>query len=171
MKKSKLFNIAWKVVVNHDFWIFWPPLPKKNHDPKFFLVIWKNQSCSKLPEMTRKLVENKFWNCRKLKSSDQLRFLDILAPPPKKNHDPNFFLGHMKKSKLLKIAWNGEKIGRKQILKFFGTPTLKKITTLNFCGSHEKIKVDQNCMKWRENWSKFFFEFFWDPRPKKKSWP
>ena len=42
-----------------------PPPPKKKLKlggvHKFFVKNEKNQSCSKLPEMARKLVENDFW--------------------------------------------------------------------------------------------------------------
>ena len=31
----------------------------------------------------------------------------------------------------------------------------------------KKIKVEQNCMKWRENWSKTNFEIFVGPPPQK----
>ena len=44
---------------------FGVPPPKKNSNlggvQKFVVKNEKNQSCSKLPEMARKLVENEFW--------------------------------------------------------------------------------------------------------------
>ena len=46
---------------------FWgtTPLPKKKKNlggvQKFVVKNEKKQSCSKLPEMARKLVENEFW--------------------------------------------------------------------------------------------------------------
>ena len=56
---------------------FGVPPPKKNYQgnvQKFVIKNEKNQSCSKMPEMARKLVENKFWT---------------FSPPPKKN---NYYL-------------------------------------------------------------------------------
>ena len=66
-KKSKLFKIAWNGEKIGRKWVLDflapPPQKKKNWGgvQHFFVENEKNQSCSKLPEMARKLVENKFW--------------------------------------------------------------------------------------------------------------
>ena len=98
MKKSKLFKTS--------FGLFSPP-PQIifGGRTKTFVKNEKNQSCSKLPEMARKLVNNYFFY--------------FLAPPPRN-------LGGVQKNVL----------------------------------KNEKIKVVQNCLKWRENWSKMIFWIF-----------
>ena len=69
---------------------------------KFGQKYGKYQSYSKLPEMARKLVEKLF---------------GFFRPPPKKNRVPKQKFGQKwKKSKLFKIAWNGEKIDKKRFL-------------------------------------------------------
>ena len=73
----------------------------------------KNQICSKLPEMAKKLVKTIFV---------------LFSQPPKKN------------------------VGGVQ----------KKLSIM------KKIKVVQNCLKWREHWSKTIFVLFSLPAPQKK---
>ena len=74
-------------------------------------------------------------------------------------------LSKMKKSKLFKIAWKGEKIGRNDFWIFSPPPKKKKI------GGRTKIFYqkwkNQSCSKWRENWSKWFLDFLALPPPKK----
>jgi len=65
MKKIKVVQNSLKWRENWSktsFGIFSPP-PKKDLEgvQNFFVKNEKNQSCSKLPEMARKLVENEFW--------------------------------------------------------------------------------------------------------------
>ena len=75
---------------------FWgPPRLKKNGEPKKKFVNWKNQICSKLPEMAKKLVENNFWGFSPLPPQKQLAvmarqlvqyyFQTFLHNPPKQN--------------------------------------------------------------------------------------
>ena len=62
MKKSKLFKIAPNGQKIGRNWFLDPP-PKKKYfggRTKNFGQKWKNQSCSKLPKMARKLVKNYF---------------------------------------------------------------------------------------------------------------
>jgi len=65
------------------------------------------------------------------------------------------------------MAWTGENIGRKRFLDFLAPPPPKKLEGVQkkFV-ENEKIKVVQNCLKWRENWSKTSFGLF-NPPPKK----
>ena len=59
---------------------------------------------------------------------------------------------------MLEMAWNGEKIDRKYFFKFWPTFFLTSVWK-NTCQKMEKKKkVDRNCLKWRENWSKMLFE-------------
>ena len=56
--------------------------------------------------------------------------------------------------------------------KFWCTPPQKKeIGYLQKNWSTEKIKVVQNCLKWRENWSKMIFGFLSPPPPQKNRVP
>ena len=48
-------------------------------------------------------------------------------PPKKFGGRTKFFCRKWKKSKLFKIAWNGEKISRKRVLDFLGPPPQKKL--------------------------------------------
>ena len=91
---------------------------------------WKNQSCSKLPEMARKLVEHVFFY--------------FLAPPKKIfwGRTQNF-CQKWKKSKLFKIAWNGEKNSQKRVLDFLAPPKKCASRTKNFV----KNEKNQNCSK------------------------
>ena len=82
----------------------------------------KNQSCSKLPEMAKKIGRQ--W------------FMDFLARPEKN-------MGGVQKwktSKLFKIAWNGEKIGRKRGFGLFSPHHKNK-----FGGRTKKC-----CQKWKK---------------------
>ena len=111
-------------------------------------VTWKNQSCSKLPEMARKLVEHDFWN---------------FYPPPQKNWRTTNFCQKLKKSKLFKIAWNGEKTSQKWFLDFLAPPKKKLGGVQHLMSEMKKIKVVQNCLKWRENVLKMVFVLFSPP--------
>ena len=79
LKKWKLFKIAWNVekIGRKLFLDFLAPPTKKNFNwggVQIFLSNEKNQSCSELPEMARKLVENNFL---------------IFSPPLKKTKNLN----------------------------------------------------------------------------------
>ena len=114
------------------------------------------------------------------------------TPPPKKKNNfggrTKICCQKRKKSKLFKITWNGEKIDRKWFLdllpppqkKIFWRPykiffsKMKKIKVVQNClkwrenwPKTKKIKVVQNHLKWRENWSKMIFGFV-APPPQKK---
>ena len=63
-KKSKLFKIAWNGEKIGRKWFLNFLAPPKKHlgGVQIFLSkMKKKKSCSKLPEMVRKLVGNKFW--------------------------------------------------------------------------------------------------------------
>ena len=55
-------------------------------------------------------------------------------------------------------AWNGEKMCRKWFLDFLAPPKLGGVQI--FLSKMKKFKVAQNCLKWRENWSKKYFWTF-----------
>ena len=65
MKKIKVVQncLKWRENWPKTIFGFFAPPPKKNWKPykNIFVKNGKNQSCSKLPEMARKLVENDFW--------------------------------------------------------------------------------------------------------------
>ena len=111
----------------------------------------KNQSCSKWPEMARKIVENDFRNIgpptkkiggrtkkiwskmKKNQSCSKLRemarkFVESdfrnFGPPPKKLEVVQKKCW-WKKSKLFKIAWNGKKIRRKLFSEYWPPPKKK----------------------------------------------
>ena len=96
-----MFKIAWngEKIGQKWFWDFLAPPNKIWGAYKKFCQKWKNQSCSKLPELARKLVENDFWK---------------FNPPPKKINKlggrTNLFVKLKKKLKFFKVAWNGKKI-------------------------------------------------------------
>ena len=57
-------------------------------------------------------------------------FFGLFSPPPQKKKKLNlgaYKCQKSKKSKFLKIAWNGKKIGRKWFLAFLAPPPKKKI--------------------------------------------
>ena len=145
---SKLPEMARKLVENDFFWLFRPP-PQKNllAVQKFLVKNEKNQSCSKLPEMTRKLVENNF---------------GFLRPQPEKKGTKKWLskiTKKWKKSKLSKIAWNDEKIGRKQVLDCLAPPPKKNLEGV------QKIVVEneknQSCSKLPAMARKFVENDFW----------
>ena len=90
--------------------------------------------------MARKLVKNDFL---------------ILTTPPLLKVNKIWYLQiccqKWKKSKLFKIAWNGEKFGQKMIFGLFGPPPPKNLVGVQKkLSKMKKIKVVQNCLKWRE---------------------
>ena len=74
---------------------------------------------------------------------------EFLAPPPKKqtNRVCKTFLPNMKKSKLFKIEWDGEKIGQQHFLDFQPPPQKKKVRKIgyvkHFLPNMKKIKIVQ----------------------------
>ena len=86
-----------------------------------------------------------------------------------KNEERKNFFENEKKIKLFKIAWNGEKIGRKWFFDFLGPPPEKICWPYKkYWSKMKKIKVVHNCLKWRENWRKTSFRLINPPPPKKK---
>ena len=108
---SKLFQIAWNgEYIFHKKIVFvchWNNLSKSTK--KYGVKSEKNQSCSKLPEMPKKLVKLDFW---------------IFGPPYQKIWGPNQKNWGQKGkiSKLFQIAWNGEKVGQQWFSIFFNQP-------------------------------------------------
>ena len=96
------------------FELFSPPPPKKINFggvQKFFCQKWKKSKMFKIA-----------WNGKKI---GRKRFLDFLAPPPKKIRGVQQFFVEDEKSKLFKITWNGKKIGWKWFFGFL-TPLYSK---------------------------------------------
>ena len=92
-----MLRIAWfgeKIDQKNILNFFYPPLPQ--------IFFWrkKNEKCLEFPDLARKLVGKIFWK---------------FYPPPQ-----DFFF--LKKRKMIRISWFGEKIGRKNILKILKPP-------------------------------------------------
>ena len=95
-------------------------------------------------------------NCMKWRENWSKIIFGLFSPPPKKIFcwPYNFFGQKWKKSKLLKNAWNGEKIGRKWFLNFLAPPP-----KIGFMGGIQKFVVknekNQSCSKFPEMARKF----------------
>ena len=98
-QKLKLFKIGWNgEKIGRKWFLDFLAPPKK---------------ISKLPGMARTFIKSDF------------QFFD--PPPPKEIWWAyKFFFSKMKKSKLFKITWNGEKISQKRVLDFLAPPPKKK---------------------------------------------
>ena len=126
------------------------PPPKKNggRTTFFWSKIKKNQSCSKLAEMARKLVEKVF-----------------LPPLTKKNRVPKQkqIVKHEKNQSCSKLAEMARKLVKNDLFLTFQLPpknNLGGVQIFFFKNGENKIKVVQNWLKWQENWSKIiFFDF------------
>ena len=70
-----------------------------------------------------------------------------------------------KKTKLVKIAWNGEKIGRKQFLEYLAPPAKNRVQQ-NYCQKLQKIKLIKIAFNGEKIGLQHFFEFL-VPHPKK----
>ena len=103
--------------------------------------------------MAKKLVKNNFWI-----------FLAQPPPPPQKRYLKKNCQNE-KKLKLFKIAWNGQKFGQFFVCDFLAHHPQEKGYLKICCQNEEKKEVVQNCLKWRENWSKLIF--LQPPHPKK----
>ena len=88
--------------------------------------------------------KNKFW----------------VSPPPKKIFAgrTNFFGQKRKKSKLFKIAWNGEKISQKRVLDFLAPPQKKLEGVQKIFVENEK---NQSYSKFAEMAIKLVEKGFW----------
>ena len=140
-KKSKLFKITWngEKISQKRVLDFLAP-PQKN---------WRAYKKNLLKMKKIKVVQN----CLKWRENKSKTSFGLLSPPPKKNLEGvQIFFQKWQKSKLFKIAWNGEKISRKRVLDFLAPPPKKIWGAYNKnLSKMKKIKVVQNCLKWREN--------------------
>ena len=115
---------------------------------KKFVPKWKNQSCSKLPEMARKI--------------DQNGFSDFWTPPPtkKKCGDEKKFGQKCKNQSCFKLPEMARKLIKIDFRIFdpsprFLPPKKWNMGTKKNLVKNEKIKVVLDCLKWQENGQKW----------------